>query len=157
MDPDTDVCQTEQPQISYSVDFTAEQSSAMGSPILLDREGSDGTPLSYVTIWDMLTAQWQKCCNKHRWGSCHQHPVTRTRTVRTVHTGAHYRIGLNVMGRHYDQTGVAILTRLQHTEAFSRQPWPEPSTISLNLSTSRGLGCATLGVKLRLAYGLQSI
>ena len=37
MDPDTDVCQTEQPQISYSVDFTAEQSSAMGSPILLDR------------------------------------------------------------------------------------------------------------------------
>ena len=40
MDPDTDVCQTEQPQISYSVDFTAEQISAMGSPILLDREGS---------------------------------------------------------------------------------------------------------------------
>ena len=40
MDPDTDVCQTEQPQISYSVDFTAEQSSAMGSPILFDREGS---------------------------------------------------------------------------------------------------------------------
>ena len=39
MDPDTDVCQTEQPQISYSFDFTAEQSSAMGSPILLDREG----------------------------------------------------------------------------------------------------------------------
>ena len=34
MDPDTDVCQTEQPQISYSVDFTAEQSSAMGSPDL---------------------------------------------------------------------------------------------------------------------------
>ena len=47
MDPDTDVCQTEQPQISYSVDFTAEQSSAMGSPILLDREGT------YYTIpWD---------------------------------------------------------------------------------------------------------
>ena len=40
MDSDTDVCQTEQPQISYSVDFTAEQSSAMGSPILLDREGT---------------------------------------------------------------------------------------------------------------------
>ena len=47
MDPEIDVCQTEQPQISYSVDFTAEQSSAMGlhvwvmgSPILLDREGS---------------------------------------------------------------------------------------------------------------------
>ena len=34
MDPDIDVCQTEQPQISYSVDFTAEQSSAMGSPNL---------------------------------------------------------------------------------------------------------------------------
>ena len=46
MDPDTDVCQTEQPQISYSVDFTAEQSSAMGSPILLDREGSE---LAWVT------------------------------------------------------------------------------------------------------------
>ena len=42
MDPDTDVCQTEQPQISYSVDFTAEQSSAMESPILLDREGYPG-------------------------------------------------------------------------------------------------------------------
>ena len=41
MDPDTDVCQTEQPQISYSVDFIAEQSSAMGSPNLLDREGSN--------------------------------------------------------------------------------------------------------------------
>ena len=40
MDPDTDVCQTEQPQISYSVDFTAEQSSAMGSPILLGRGGT---------------------------------------------------------------------------------------------------------------------
>ena len=40
MDPDTDVYQTEQPQISYSVDFTAEQSSAMGSPILLGREGT---------------------------------------------------------------------------------------------------------------------
>ena len=43
MDPDTDVCQTEQPQISYSVDFIAEQSSAMGSPILLDREGTTDT------------------------------------------------------------------------------------------------------------------
>ena len=48
MDPDTDVCQTEQPQISYSVDFTAEQSSAMGSPILLDREGSCCTD---VAVW----------------------------------------------------------------------------------------------------------
>ena len=47
MDPDTDVCQTEQPQISYSVDFTAEQSSAMGSPNLLDREGRS----SYMTCW----------------------------------------------------------------------------------------------------------
>ena len=42
MDPDTDVCQTEQPQISYSVDFTAEQISAMGSPILLDRDRESG-------------------------------------------------------------------------------------------------------------------
>ena len=39
MDPDTDVCQTEQPQISYSVDFIAEQSSAMGSPILYPTQG----------------------------------------------------------------------------------------------------------------------
>ena len=29
MDPGTDVCQTEQPQISYSVDFAAEQSTAL--------------------------------------------------------------------------------------------------------------------------------
>ena len=27
MDPDTDVCQTEQPQISYSFDFTAAEQS----------------------------------------------------------------------------------------------------------------------------------
>ena len=46
MDPDTDVCQTEQPQISYSVDFTAEQSSAMGSPNLLEREGTSQHPRS---------------------------------------------------------------------------------------------------------------
>ena len=50
MDPDTDVCQTEQPQISYSVDFTAEQSSAMGSPILLDREGIKYIQNSYDPI-----------------------------------------------------------------------------------------------------------
>ena len=29
MDPDTDVCQTEQPQISYSFDFAAEQNGAI--------------------------------------------------------------------------------------------------------------------------------
>ena len=42
MDPDTDVCQTEQPQISYSFDFTAEQSTgrAIQSPNLLGREGT---------------------------------------------------------------------------------------------------------------------
>ena len=40
MDPDTDVYQTEQPQISYSFDFTAEQSRAIQSPNLLGREGS---------------------------------------------------------------------------------------------------------------------
>ena len=44
MDPDTDVCHIEQPQIRYSVDFIAEQSSAIGSHILtfniqLGREG----------------------------------------------------------------------------------------------------------------------
>ena len=33
MDPDTDVCQTEQPQISYSFDFTAEQSTGTGRAI----------------------------------------------------------------------------------------------------------------------------
>ena len=35
MDPDTDVYQTEQPQISYSFDFTAEQRRAIQSPNLL--------------------------------------------------------------------------------------------------------------------------
>ena len=40
MDPDTDVYQTEQPQISYSFDFTAEQSRAIQSPNLLVREGT---------------------------------------------------------------------------------------------------------------------
>ena len=50
MDPDTDVCQTEQPQISYSVDFTAEQSSAMGSPILLGREGSCSVSYTHLTL-----------------------------------------------------------------------------------------------------------
>ena len=35
MDPGTDVYQTEQPQISYSFDFTAEQSRAIQSPDLL--------------------------------------------------------------------------------------------------------------------------
>ena len=34
MAPDTDVYQTEQPQISYSFDFTAEQSGAIQSPYL---------------------------------------------------------------------------------------------------------------------------
>ena len=48
MDPDTDVYQTEQPQISYSVDFTAEQSSAMGSPNLLGREGTNLHPKTGV-------------------------------------------------------------------------------------------------------------
>ena len=33
MDPDTDVCQTEQSQISYSIDFMAEQKS-IGDPVL---------------------------------------------------------------------------------------------------------------------------
>ena len=53
MDPGTDVCQTGQPQISYSVDFTAEQSSAMGSPILLGREGTHfpDDALSGARIW----------------------------------------------------------------------------------------------------------
>ena len=50
MDPDTDVCQTEQPQISYSVDFTAEQSSAMGSPNLLGREGTRYSILVYFSL-----------------------------------------------------------------------------------------------------------
>ena len=40
MDPDTDVCQTEQPQISYSFDFAAEQNGAIQSPNLFRREGS---------------------------------------------------------------------------------------------------------------------
>ena len=37
MDPDTDVCRTEQPQISYSFDFTAEQSGAIQSPNLINK------------------------------------------------------------------------------------------------------------------------
>ena len=57
-DPDTDVCQTEQPQISYSVDFTAEQSSAMGSPILLGRE-SGGYP--FFTIEIIATGLMHQC------------------------------------------------------------------------------------------------
>ena len=40
MAPDTYVYQTEQPQISYSLDFTAEQSWAIQSPKLLGREGT---------------------------------------------------------------------------------------------------------------------
>ena len=55
MDPDTDVCQTEQPQISYSVDFTAEQSSAMGSPILLDREGTSYMYNNRITHYALCT------------------------------------------------------------------------------------------------------
>ena len=38
MDPDIDVYQTEQPQISYSIDLKAEQSSAIGSRNLLGQE-----------------------------------------------------------------------------------------------------------------------
>ena len=58
MNPDTDVCQTEQPQISYSVDFIAEQSSAMGSPILLDREGKIFSLKSvYRAIWRLTTTR----------------------------------------------------------------------------------------------------
>ena len=47
MDPDTDVYQTEQPQISYSFDFTAEQSRAIQSPNLLGREDTQ----LYVHVW----------------------------------------------------------------------------------------------------------
>ena len=50
MDPDIDVCQTEQPQISYSVDFTAEQSSAMGSPILYPIGSGVGRVLVQLTL-----------------------------------------------------------------------------------------------------------
>ena len=39
--PDTDVCHTEQPQIIYSFDFTAEQSRAIQSPNLLGWEGTE--------------------------------------------------------------------------------------------------------------------
>ena len=64
MDPDTDVCQTEQPQISYSVDFTAEQSSAMGSPILLDREGSSLAALGYYQLRKMSQLMNLKCAKR---------------------------------------------------------------------------------------------
>ena len=62
MDPDTDVCQTEQPQISYSVDFIAEQSSAMGSPILLDREGiTHYTYYMHITHYSTYTRLTVNC------------------------------------------------------------------------------------------------
>ena len=61
MDPDTDVCQTEQPQISYSVDFTAEQSSAMGSPNLLGREGSE-IPVPHVGTHSHRSWRWLSEC-----------------------------------------------------------------------------------------------
>ena len=50
MDPDTDVCQTEQPQISYSVDFIAEQSSAMGSPNLLEIERYGYVRIAWIRL-----------------------------------------------------------------------------------------------------------
>ena len=51
MDPDTDVCQTEQPQISYSFDFTAEQSRAIQSPIITCWVGSrEGTRTSLHNV-----------------------------------------------------------------------------------------------------------
>ena len=52
MHPDTDVCQTEQPQISYSVDFTAEQSSAMGYGItyLIGSGGIDNSTRYNVQV-----------------------------------------------------------------------------------------------------------
>ena len=51
MDPDTDVYQTEQPQISYSFDFTAEQSRAIQYPNLLGREGT------------LALQYWNKCAS----------------------------------------------------------------------------------------------
>ena len=55
MDPDTDVCQTEQPQISYSFDFTAEQSRAIQSPNLLGREGRVLQNLHLPGLWRRST------------------------------------------------------------------------------------------------------
>ena len=43
MDPGTDVYQTEQPQISYSIDLKAEQSSAIGSRNLLGQDAATAT------------------------------------------------------------------------------------------------------------------
>ena len=63
MDPDTDVCQTEQPQISYSVDFTAEQSSAMGSPNLLGREGRI-LDTETTILWLLLLYYYEVACSK---------------------------------------------------------------------------------------------
>ena len=53
MDPDTDVCQTEQPQISYSVDFIAEQSSTMG---LLGQEGTSNETWSTREVWSVSSS-----------------------------------------------------------------------------------------------------
>ena len=52
MDPDTDAFQTEQPQISYSFDFTAEQSRAIQSPNLLGWEGTELQIAAIALLWE---------------------------------------------------------------------------------------------------------
>ena len=59
MDPGVDVCQTEQPQISYSFDFTAEQSGAIHSPNLLGR-GREGTGTGKL-IRNKLICKYTSC------------------------------------------------------------------------------------------------
>ena len=59
MGPDTVVCQTERTQISYLVDFTAQQSSAIGSANLVGREGNPGYDYFYGTSFPVSNAQHQ--------------------------------------------------------------------------------------------------
>ena len=60
MDPDTGVCLTEQPQISYSFDFAAEQSRAIQSPNLLGQEGTPFGSRITSTSAVLLNASYYK-------------------------------------------------------------------------------------------------
>ena len=68
MDPDTDVCHTEQPQISYSVDFIMAEQKSIGDPVLvlhgvLVLEGLQASSYKYLVrrgniYYTMCYAMW---------------------------------------------------------------------------------------------------
>ena len=68
MDPDTDVCQTEQPQISYSVDFIAEQSRLRLSAIiiLLLDPGSQNLHYYYYITYYTSIGYWARSQESRR-------------------------------------------------------------------------------------------